>query len=300
MLKDTLNNVYAARKEIRDAIQNGVIGRGELYSTMDKFRILADVAPYSQEFKDVSAQLSSEDLSKEEKEEASQIRERVKQQKEPLRVYDYRFKTANLQKQTVTVDKIIDNNTIVTKEYGKEHSIKFAGINVSESNSDYYKTWDEEYKDKRGRKRKRKTGITMNDAARNEIRKYIRPGQRITIEYDADDTKKFSKDSTRSIRAVVTSRGRNVNKVLLDKQLAKEKDDDSPAGIHARYTKGEIAFGSAMETLTHDVVGRIPFVGSKFLQVRSPYEQYRKREVYSKDFQSWNHPIRDLLIPSIQ
>ena len=300
MLKDTLNNVYAARKEIRDAIQNGVIGRGELYSTMDKFRILADVAPYSQEFKDVSAQLSSEDLSKEEKEEASQIRERVKQQKEPLRVYDYRFKTANLQKQTVTVDKIIDNNTIVTKEYGKEHSIKFAGINVSESNSDYYKTWDEEYKDKRGRKRKRKTGITMNDAARNEIRKYIRPGQRITIEYDADDTKKFSKDSTRSIRAVVTSRGRNVNKVLLDKQLAKEKDDDSPAGIHARYTKGEIAFGSAMETLTHDVVGRIPFIGSKFLQVRSPYEQYRKREVYSKDFQSWNHSIRDLLIPSIQ
>ena len=300
MLKDTLNNVYAARKEIRDAIQNGVIGRGELYSTMDKFRILADVAPYSQEFKDVSAQLSSEDLSKEEKEEASQIRERVKQQKEPLRVYDYRFKTANLQKQTVTVDKIIDNNTIVTKEYGKEHSIKFAGINVSESNSEYYKTWDEEYKDKRGRKRKRKTGITMNDAARNEIRKYIRPGQRITIEYDADDAKKFSKDSTRSIRAVVTSRGRNVNKVLLDKQLAKEKDDDSPAGIHARYTKGEIAFGSAMETLTHDVVGRIPFVGSKFLQVRSPYEQYRKREVYSKDFQSWNHPIRDLLIPSIQ
>lgn len=300
MLKDTLNNVYAARKEIRDAVQKGVIGRGELYSTMDKFRILADVAPYSQEFKDVTAQLSSEDLTEAEKQEASQIRERVKQQKEPLRVYDYRFKTANLQKQTVTVDKIIDNNTIVTKEYGKEHSVKFAGINVSESNSDYYKTWDEEYTDKRGRKRKRKTGITMNDAARNEIRKYIRPGQRITIEYDADDTRKFSKDSTRSIRAVVTSKGRNVNQVLLNKQLAKEKDDDSPAGIHARYTKGEIAFGSAMETLTHDVVGRIPFVGSKFLQVRSPYEQYRKREVYSKDFQSWNHPIRDLLVPHVQ
>lgn len=301
MLKDTLNNVYAARKEIRDAVEKGVIGRGELYSTLDKFRILADVAPYSQEFKDVSAQLSSEKLSKEEQEEASQIRERVKQQKEPLRVYDYKFKTSNLQKQTVTVSKIIDNNTIVTKEYGKEHSIKFAGINVSESNTDYYKTWEEEYTDKRGRKRKRKTGITMNDAARNEIRKYIRPGQKITIEYDVDETKKFSKDSTRSIRAVVSSRGRNVNQILLNKQLATEKEnDDSPAGIRARYTKGEIAFGSAMETLTHKVVGRIPFVGSKFLQVRSPYEQYRKREIYSKDFQSWNHPIRDLLVPNIQ
>ena len=55
-----------------------------------------------------------------------------------------------------------------------------------------------------------------------------------------------------------------------------------------------------METMTHKVLGRIPFVGSKFMQVRSPYEQYRKREVYGKDFQSWNHPIRDMLIPSIQ
>ena len=300
MLRDTLKNVYDARKEIRTAIDKGIIGRGELYSTMDKFRILADVAPYSQEYKDVAAQLSNETLSEAEQKEASEIRERVKQQKEPLRVYDYRFKTSNVKRQTVTVSKVIDNNTIVTKEYGKEHSIKFAGIRVSESNSDYYKTWDKEYKDKNGNIRKKKTGITMNDAAKNEIHKYIKTGQRITIEYDADENNKFSNDSTRSIRAVVKAKGRNVNRVLLNKGLATEKDDDSPAGIRARYSKGEIAFGSAMETLTHDVVGHIPFIGSKFLQVRSPYEQYRQREVYGKDFQSWNHPIRDILVPHIE
>lgn len=283
-LKKTLNNVYEARQTIRKAVETGEIGRGELYSTLDRFRILADVAPYSQEFKDVSAQLSSEDLSVEEQEEASQIRERIKQQKEPLRVYPYKFKTSNLKTETVTVAKIIDNNTIVTKEYGKEHSVKFAGINVSMSNSEMF---DEER--------------TKNDAARDTIRKYIRPGAKIKISYDADERNKYTKDSTRSIRAVVHSRGKNVNQVLLRKGHAKEKEnDDSPAGIQARYTKGEIAFGSAMETITHDVVGRIPFVGSKFMQVRSPYEQYRKREVYSKDFQSWNHPIRDMLIPHIE
>ena len=201
-----------------------------------------------------------------------------------MRVYDYKFKTSNLKTETVTVSKIIDNNTIVTKEYGKEHSVKFAGINVSMSNS-------EMFDEKR----------TKNDAARDTIRKYIRPGTKIKISYDADEHNKYSKDSTRSIRAVVHSRGRNVNQVLLNSGHAKEKEDDnSPAGIQARYTKGEIAFGSAMETLTHDVVGSIPFIGSKFMQVRSPYEQYRKREVYSKDFQSWNHPIRDILIPHIE
>lgn len=283
-LETTLNNVYEARKTIRDAVAKGEIGRGDLYSTLDRFRILADVAPYSQEFKDVSAQLASEDLSPEEQEEASQIRERITQQKEPLRVYDYKFKTANLKSKTVTVAKVIDNNTIVTKEYGKQHSVKFAGINVSASNS-------EMYDDKR----------TKNEAARDVINRYIRPGAKIRISYDADERNKYSKDSTRSIRAVVYSNGQNVNKVLLNKGHATEKEDDnSPAAIQARYTKGEIAFGSAMETFTHKVVANIPFVGSKFMQVRSPYEQYRKREVYSKDFQSWNNPIRDMLIPHIE
>ena len=283
-LETTLKNVHEARQTIRSAIERGEIGRGELYSTLDRFRILADVAPYSQEYKDAAAQLNKEKLSTAEQKEASQIRERVKQQKEPLRVYPYKFKTANLKTETVTVAKIIDNNTIVTKEYGKEHGIKFAGINVSMSNSEMF-----------DKKR------TKNDAARDMIRRYVRPGAKIQISYDADEYNKYSKDSTKSIRAVVTSKGRNVNKILLERGHAKEKEnDDSPAGINARYTKGEIAFGSAMERLTHGVIGKIPFVGSKFMQVRSPYEQYRKREVYGKDFQSWNHPIRDMLIPSIQ
>ena len=280
----TLRNVHEARNTIRGAIKRGELGRGELYSTLDRFRILADVAPYSQEYRDVSAQLASENLSPEEREEASRIRERVKQQKEPLRVYPYKFKTSNLKTETVTITKIIDNNTFLTKEYGKDHAIKFAGINVSMSNS-------EMYDEKR----------TKNKAARQAIKKYMRPGSRVKISYDADERNKYSKDSTQSIRAVVHSGRTNVNQTLLNRGHAKEKEDDnSPASIRARYTKGEIAFGSVMETLTHDVLGRIPFVGSKFMQVRSPYEQYRKREVYGKDFQSWNHPIRDLLVPTIQ
>lgn len=301
LLEDTLNNVYEARRTIRNAIDKGIIGRGELYSPLDQYRILADVAPYSQEFKDAGARLANEKLTPEEQEEAARIRDRVTAQKEPLRVYDYKFKTSNLKSQTVTVDRVLDNNTIITKEYGKDHAVKFAGIRVSESNTELYESHEEEYTDKRGRKRKRTVGKTMNDAARDQISKFIRPGSKIVIQYDADERNKYSKDSTRSIRAVVMSRGRNVNQVLLNKGLAKENENDNtPAGVRARYSKGEIAFGSAMERLTHDVVGKIPFIGSKWFQVRSPYEQYREREVYGKDFQSWNHPIRDILVPHIE
>ena len=301
LLKKSLNDIYFARSEITDEMSRGKLGRGELYDPIERYRILADVAPYSQEFKDASAQVSMMKLTDEQKKDVSQIRKRVTQQKEPLRVYDYKFKTANLQSERVKVTKVLDNNTILVKQYGKEHAIKFAGINVSEDNSTFYKSKKVTRKDKRGIKRKKTIGITMNDAAKKEISKYIRPGMKIQIAYDADDYNKFSKDSTSSIRAVVYSRNTNVNRMLINKNLATVKEnDDSPAAINARYTKGEIAFGSAMEHLTHSTIGNIPFVGSKILQVRSPYESYRKREVYGKDFQSWNTPISSILIPSIE
>lgn len=274
LLEQNLNTLNQARNEIYTGLENGTIGRGELYSNIDRYRILADVAPYSDEFQSIKAKLANDlTLTPEEQAEISQINERIKQQKEPLRVYPYKFKTSNLQTERVTVKKVIDNNTILVDRYGTEHAVKLAGIHVNESKE-------------------------LGETASKELDKYIKRGKTITIGYDFDEANKFKKDSTESIRAVVYSNGKNVNKTMLNKGLATEKDDESPAGIRARYTKNEIAFGSAMERLTHGI-GQIPFIGNKFFQVKSPYEQYRDREVYGKDFQSWEHPIRDYLGPEM-
>ena len=299
LLRESLNNLYDARKDIRDALEKGIIGRGDLYKPLDKVRILADVAPYSQEYKDALAEIKQTKIDSETQEELSEIHKRVTQQKEPLRVYDYKFKTSNVITETVTVKEIVDNNTIKVKEYGNEHSIKFAGIHVTEDNTTLYNPKEEEYVDKAGRKRKHKVGKTLNEAAYDEITRYIRPGKKIQIQYDADLANKFSKDSTSSIRANIISKHTNVNRRLLKLGFATEKEnDDSPAAIHARYTTGEIQFGSFMERTTH-LIGRTPFI-NKIMQVRSPYEQYKNKEVYGKDFQSWNRPISSILIPNLE
>lgn len=301
-LRSSIQNLNDAKADIYQGLQTGEISRADLYSLVEKYKILADTAPYSQEFKDISAQVSHAHLTASQQREIKAARDRMKAQKEPLRVYDYKFKTANLKSEKVTVKEIIDNNTIIVNEYGKEHAIKFAGINVSESNTTLYGPTVKEKKKvnkETGRERTIRTGKTMNEAANAELRKFLKPGQRITIQYDADERNKYSKDSTQSIRAVINARGTNINKRLLKKGLAKEKENDtSPAGIHAKYSKGDIAFGSMMETLTHGA-STLPFVGDKFFQIRSPYEQYRKREVYNKDFKSWNHPIRDFVVPTL-
>jgi len=300
-LRSSIQNLNDAKMDIYNGIKSGEISRGDLYSLVDKYKILADTAPYSQEFKDISSQISHAHLTEKEKREVKAARERMQEQKEPLRVYDYKFKTSNLKSEKVTVKDIIDNNTIIVNEYGKEHAIKFAGINVSESNSTLYAPTVKEKKEKNkktGKMRTKRTGKTMNEAANDELRKYLKPGQSITIQYDADERNKYNKDSTQSIRAIVNVKGTNLNRRMLKKGLAKEKENDnSPAGIHARYSEGSIAFGSMMETLTHSAA-KLPFIGDKFFQIRSPYEQYRKREVYNKDFKSWSHPIRDYVIPT--
>ena len=177
-----------------------------------------------------------------------------------------RFQTAKKVHFThhITVKEIIDNNHILVKQYGKEHSISLAGIKVSQSNS-------EMYDEKR----------TMNEAARKELKKYIRPGYRIQITYDERDKFKFNNDSTQSIKASISHHGINVNKRLVNKGLATEKDQDTPAAMRAKYTQNEIAVGTALEKITH-TFAQIPFIGNKWLQVKSPYEQYRDREVYGK------------------
>ena len=302
-LRSSIKNLNDSRLDIYKGLKSGEISRGDLYPLIEKYKILADTAPYSQEFKDISSQVSHAHLTESQKKEVKAAKDRMQEQKQPFRLYDYKFKTANLKSENVTVKKIIDNNTIIVNEYGKEHAIKFAGINVSESNTNLYAPTvkDKKVKSKEtGRMRTIKTGKTMNEAANDEIRKYLKPGKRITIQYDADERNKYSKDSTQSIRAIVNARGTNLNRRLVKKGLAKEKEsDESAAGIHAKYSKGSIAFGSMMESLSHGAAN-LPFIGDKFFHIRSPYEEYRKREVYNKDFKSWNHPIRDYVIPTVE
>lgn len=265
LLRENLETLKNARNRIYEGLREGTIGRGELYSNLDRYRILADVAPYSQELKNVKAALSFEEHTPDEEKEISEIGERLTAQKEPLRVYDYKFSSAkNVKTEVVKVKEILDNNHIIVNKYGRDHAITFAGMRVSQSNSDMY---DEDR--------------TMNEAAYDELKKYLRPGKRIRITYDARDDKKFNKDTTDSIKAAVMSGGVNVNKRMINKGLATEKDQETPAAMRARYSGNQIAVGSVLEKMTHGFA-QIPFIGNKWLHVKSPYEEYRDMEVYGK------------------
>lgn len=271
MNQDAIKNLQSARKVVQTAFDKGEIGTGAFYGHLDRYRILADVAPYSKEFKEQKKIISAITLSEEEKLEVKAINERVSKQKESLRLYPYRFKTSNVEKEKVTVKRVIDSETFLTKEY-PNNPIRLAGINANSKPNEEGKTVYDVY------------------------HKFLKPGQKVQIAYDEDIMNKYANDTYDTIRASVTSKGRNLNRYLVNEGFARENEEDfSPAAVHARFNGLERTFGSMWESVSHL---NTPF-HTKMLQTRSAYESYVLREVYGKDFQNWAHPIRDFLIPTI-
>lgn len=271
----SLQRIENVRQGIRSDIEAGRLHRGDLYDIVDRYRILADVAPYSEEFRTMKAQISNMGLSEKEMEEIRKINEQVSAIKNSrLRVYPYRFKTANVEDQVITVDHVIDSNTFIAKEF-PDNPIRLAGVRVSVAEDN-----------------------PVAEEAAKVIGRVIHPGAKIRIAYDADEYNRVKDDTYKTIQAVVyDQKGRNLNKYLIDKELGKEKENDfSPAAVHARFTPGEIKFGALWEEFAH----MDTMLHTKMLQVRSPIEQYERREVYGKDWQEWVDPIEDYLIPFIQ
>ena len=266
--------VLTAQAAVRQMMEDGAVGRGDLYGTVDRYRILADVAPYSNEFRTLRSQLPLIDLTPDERAEITEINSRLSDVRDNVRTYDYRFQTAEVERKAVTVRKIIDNNTFLTDEFS-DNPIRLAGVYVPNGQDE------------------------AGQAATEFLNAHLQVGQKVQISVTADEMNLVNNDTYKTIDAVVHPGGgvRNLNKELIDRGLAREEEDDySAAAVHARFTPIERAFGSAWESFAHLDT---PF-HTKLLQVASPLEQYKRREVYGKNFQDWASPIDDYLIPWYQ
>lgn len=255
------------------------------YSALDRLRILGDVAPYSDEYRMTKKQVSLLNqngmLSEEEQAEYKTMREQVSKKKEKKLMYDRRFRDADVTTEKVTVTKVLDANTFVTREYGEDNPLKLAGVQVKNS--------DEE---------------TVSF-----VRQFIYEGAELRVSLDADPMKRQRDDLMNTMRAVVytnhneegnpfylTTKGANLNFMLANKSTTKEKvtvrDDGSAIATQALFTDEQITVGKMYDSLVRDILPQVPIVGvfaDKFLQVRSPVESY-KRELYGKAWRDWASP----------
>ena len=264
LLDEQVQKVNEVREEINTAIDNREISRADLYSPIDKYRILADVAPYSQQFKDLGTILRQSNMDKETQKEYDAINARVSSQKEANRTYEYKFKTADVDTIDTEISRV-DGNKIYVNLDGEERKVNLAGIT--------------EVKD-----------VSLT----HKIKSNLTEGKKIKLKVAEDE---YKRDSTKGLKAVVyDNEGVNINKKLIDSGVAAEDENDwSAAGVHARFSAPERLFGSIWESVAHFD----SYFNTKFLNVRSAVEDYERKEIYNKDFKSWDNPIEDYLMPTI-
>lgn len=256
---------------LREMERLGLINRFEFYDPFNRFRVLAHVSPWSEEYRYYSKLMSQMKLDARQREEVKRLREQVRQMKKPLRLYPYRFRYQDLKTEVVTVERVIDQNTILVREY-PEHPVRFAGIHVTMAKDD-----------------------KASKEAMKWLQEHLRPGTRIRISYDPEH--KFAEDTYQTIRAVVWLGRLNVGRAMLLKGWAHEKEDDwSAPAVYTRFSWQERLIGRLWEAFAHLDTP----IHTKLLQVRSAYEDWVRREVYGKNFQRWERPWSDYILPTYQ
>jgi hypothetical protein len=235
------------------------------YGAFDKFKILADVAPWSDEYKFWKDYVEQNNNDSELRRQAAIIKDQVSKRKQKYEFTDYRFQDQELEKHTVTVTKFLDDYTFMTKEF--DAPIRLAGM---------------QYQAK----------------AEGVMRSYFKPGDKVQIGIDADPTRQIADDSYGTMRAVVFKNLQNINQqIIMNGQMKENINDYSAPGVFSRFTKGEIQKGAKWESLAH---AESP-LNTKFLQVRTALEEYERDQIYGKDWATWeNFMISDYAIPAFQ
>jgi hypothetical protein len=259
------------------------------YGAIDRFKILADVAPYSEQYKYYKGVMSRYNqmgwLTDREKQDVKTIKEQVMQAKQKYEFTPYKFKYAHVDEQYVHIVRNIDDTTFLTEEF-PDHPIRLAGIKMPPKSD---------------------TSPEANEA-RAYLAANLKPGNRVKVAVDQDDLMRVRDDTMGTMRAAVF----DASGQSLSARIARGKfggamgfggkrigtanwDDMSATTTYALYTKNEITLGKMWEFISHLDTP----LHTKLLQNRSPLEQYKRRELYGKNWQSWDHPFRDWVKPEV-
>ena len=232
------------------------------YGSFDKFKILADVAPNSSEYKIWHNIVKHHITDPELKQEIKEIEARTKRMSGSHEFFDYQYLHTNT-----------EYNKGVVKEIKKDGTIILANNQVLTM-----------------------AGIEFNENYNGEIHNFIKPGQRITYRTEKDVINDPTGDGVVRNAAVYIG-NENINKKLMDMGVAeRDMTDTSAIGNLATVSSTQETWGAVQEIIAH---ARIPFVHNKLLHIETPLESFISEQVYGANFQTWDHPIEGFIKPMI-
>jgi hypothetical protein len=240
------------------------------YGAFDRFKVLADVASNSPEYKIWKNIAKKTVMDPKLKEEIKKISSRVAQQGKQHEFYDYQFTGRGVDYNKVTVTQILERGKF--KVYGSDEIYKLAGVKLK--------------------------GGADGTSTQDILGQHLHAGQEITMAIDENKAYQKNNDKDRSVSAAVFVDGENLSKKLIEEGKAEvRKGDASAAASVAQFTPFQQAKGRVLEALAHLDV---PWLSDQYLRVRSPLESYRAEQVYGTPYQTWSDPIGTFLQPAME
>lgn len=237
------------------------------YGAIDRYKILADIAPNSPEYK-YWKQIVKMMNSDEAKKVLQDTEEMVKHQGKKHDFFNYKFLGKTTVSQDGHIEEVLSNGKF--KIAGDDRLYQIAGVKFKENGF----------------------------MSKQQLLQVIQPGQRVTLRID-DEERTDNPDAPQApIRAALFLNGENISDTLREVGLAEyDMDDSSAAGAYANYNTFGRIFGSAAELVTH---AQIPILHSQFMRINDPLEEYRSDQLYGSGFSSWEDIIDTMLVPTFE
>lgn len=237
------------------------------YGAIDRYKILADIAPNSPEYK-YWKQIVKMMNSDEAKKVLQDTEEMVKHQGKKHDFFNYKFLGKTTVSQDGHIEEVLSNGKF--KIAGDDRLYQIAGVKFKENGF----------------------------MSKQQLLQVIQPGQRVTMRID-DEERTDNPDAPQApIRAALFLNGENISDTLREVGLAEyDMDDSSAAGTYANYNTFGRIFGSAAELVTH---AQIPILHSQFMRINDPLEEYRSDQLYGSGFSSWEDIIDTMLVPTFE
>ena len=232
------------------------------YGSFDRFKILADVAPNSQEYKVwhniVKHQVTDPEL----KEEIKEIEARTKRMRGSHEFYEYQYLHTNTKYEKGIVKEIQGDKVVLVNN----QILTLAGVKATENYN-------------------------------GELNDFLTPGQEITYRTTDDAINDHENGVIRNAAIYTEKGGDSINKQLMDLGVVeRDHTDTSSIGQLATVTSSGEFWGAAQELLAH---ARIPIFHNKLMHIETALESFESEQIYGANFQTWDHPIEGYIKPMI-
>lgn len=232
------------------------------YGAFDRFKILADIAPTSEEYKlwrNIARNtVQDPNLVK----EMDEIQSRANRISGKHEFYNYRYYNNNVEMKKGVV-KSIQGSTV---ELASGEKLNLGGIKLNE------------------------------EANLTEV---LQVGQHINYRTSANAIKRLEDGMITNAVIYKQDFGQatNINKTLVQMGMAeKDKDDRSAIGYLANASGAQQTIGAIQEFIGH---AKIPFLHNKLMKIETARESFVNEQVYGSPFTTWDHPIKGFIRPAI-